>query len=344
LQQQQQQQQQTSTTSSSIWRGLTQLPLLQELHLEGLHEPKSSSCDMAAYTAAFGSAMQQLVQLTELSLSTGSPPPLGGAVLAGASNLSRLQSLKLEIFGSRECPVQFQHLPSSLTALRLADVATSSAPDGSSSSSSGSTWQLPALKQLTVADSGFPTTLLLRLTQLQHFICGGHFGGVVDVVHAALPHLRQLQTLHLTCYGEGVAAEEFASVTASSHLTSLVLVSCEVPAGAARHMFGAGRLLPHLQQLNTTDSVFLSIGLLRGEAAALHWSLLVEAGDVQRIVDSCPALQSLGTLRVAAGLPHAQLLPLVLLSALPELSVGGAGCTDAVAELVLAKMKGGYSS
>jgi hypothetical protein len=72
--------------------------------------------------------------------------------------------------------------------------------------------------------------------------------------------------------------------------------------------------------------------------------LLVEADDAQRIVDSCPALQSLGTLRVAAGLLHAQLLPLVLLSALPELSVGGAGCTDAVAELVLANMTGGHSS
>jgi hypothetical protein len=103
----------------------------------------------ATYPAALGYALQQLVQLTELSLSTGSLW-LDGAVLAGSSNLSRLQSLKLNGVGSEECPVQFQYLPSSLTALHLTSVVISSAPDGSSSSSSDSTWQLLALKQLTL--------------------------------------------------------------------------------------------------------------------------------------------------------------------------------------------------
>jgi hypothetical protein len=61
--------------------------MLQPLHLEEPHK-QNSSLDMAAYTAASGCALQQLVQLTVLSLSTGLQkyPWLGGAVLAGASN------------------------------------------------------------------------------------------------------------------------------------------------------------------------------------------------------------------------------------------------------------------
>jgi hypothetical protein len=345
----------SSSSSSSSWGGLTQLTLLQQLHLEGLHTPEDNSFDMAAYTAALGCALQQLVQLTELSLSSGSNPQLGGAVLAGASNLSRLQRLQLRYVGSDECPVQSQYLPSSLTALHLDYVIPSSAPDGSSSSSSDSTWQLPALQELTMDEAEIPLTVLLHQSQLQYLRCSAEmeeFGNL----HAALPHLQQLQTLHLTYFGgedvgAHVAAEEFASVTASSRLTSLVLVDCVAPAGAARHMFGAGRLLPHLQQLSLTDSEFSETPLSMGEPVVpnvlnsfSNLSLLVEAGDAQRIVDSCPALQSLGALHVAAGLPHAQLLPLVRLSALTELSIGGAGCTDAVAELVLANMTGGHSS
>jgi hypothetical protein len=203
-------------------------------------------------------------------------------------------------------------------------------------------WQL-TLDECVAA----PTGLLLRLPQLQYFYCCHDFEGLGDL-HSALPHLQQLQTLHLFWYGWDLGAEEFASVTASSHLTSLVLVSCEVPAGAARHMFDAKRLLPHMQQLNITNTNIFPSESFWAVPEALEnyeeWSLLVEAGDVQRIVHSCPALQSLGTLRVAAALPHAQLLPLVRLSALTELRIGGAGCTDAAAELVLAKMTGGHRS
>jgi hypothetical protein len=61
---------------------------------------------------------------------------------------------------------------------------------------------------------------------------------------------------------------------------------------------------------------------------------------MQRIVDSCPVLRSLGTLRVAVNLHDYELLPLLQLSALTDLSIGGAGCTDTVAEIVLANMTG----
>jgi hypothetical protein len=195
--------------------------------------------------------------------------------------------------------------------------------------------------------------VLLQLPQLEYFSCYDQSedqSKSLCSMHSALPHLQQLQTLHLSWYGEGVAAEDFASLTASSHLTKLVLVNCDVPAGAARHMFGAGWLLPHLQQLNISYEGFFPTApadrwkWLMGGWMLHNSSLLFEADYAQHIVDSCPALQSLGTLRVAAGLPHAQLLPLVRLSALTGLSVGGAGCTDAVAELVLAKLTGVHSS
>jgi hypothetical protein len=264
-------------------------------------------------------------------------------VLAGASNLSRLQSLKAIRIGGKGGPMQLQYLPSSLTALHLTGVVARLAPDGSSSDS---TWQLPALRKLTMVHCDVPPPVLLRLPQLQYFSHSVERYSM-NKMHRALPHLQQLQTLQLTCFGAGVSAEMFAAVAASSHLTSLVLVSCRMPARAARHMFGAGRLLPRLQQLNTTDDEIVPGAPPGGGPHALEtledWSLLVEDGDAQRIVDSSPALQSLGTLRVAAGLPHAQLLPLVQLNALTELSIGGAGCTDAASELVLAKLEGGHS-
>jgi hypothetical protein len=203
---------------------------------------------------------------------------MGGAVLAGASNLSCLQSLKLADVGSDQCPVQLQCLPSGLTALHLTQVVASATPDGSSSSSSDSTWQLPALKELTLDHCEVcPTVLLLRLPQLQYFSCrdvnfseDNGQNWFFDV-HRALPHLQQLQTLHLAwCGHDDLGAEEFASVTASSHLTSLVLASCDVPAGAARHMFGAGRLLPHLQQLHISHDGFFP------SAPAGRWGWLGE--------------------------------------------------------------------
>jgi hypothetical protein len=223
------------SSSSSSWKGLSQLPLLQQLHLEELHQPKEITFDVAAYTAALGCALQQLVQLTELSLSTDCLW-LDGAVLAGASNLTRLQSLKLEGIGSKECPVQFQYLPSSLTVLHLVDVVTSSAPDSSNNSSSDSTWQLPALKQLTIVDCvANPTVLLLRLPQLQHLTWDDENGKGSLHLMEMMKDLPHLHTLHLACFYNSAGAAEFASVTASSHLTSLVLVSCDVPAAAQLH-------------------------------------------------------------------------------------------------------------
>jgi hypothetical protein len=329
----------SSVSSSSSWRGLSQLSLLQRLHLDQLHSTESNAMTGAAYTAALGSALTQLVQLTELSLSAASPW-LGGAVLAGASNLSRLKSLELKNIGS---PVQFQRLPSSLTSLELLNVIVTTT--SGSSSSSGSSWQLPELQQLLVQDCELHVETLPQMPQLQHLTWDEKITeGSFDLLEITLPHLQQLQTLYLAYiyYSAGPAA--FSAMTASSNLTSLVLVSCDVPAGAARHMFGAGRLLPHLQQLNITHNELQPGALSDGARDALDtikdWSLLVEAGDVQRIVDSCPALQSLGTLRVAGGSDD-ELLPLSQLSALTELSLSGIGWGHTVdATDVLAKMTG----
>jgi hypothetical protein len=111
---------------------------------------------------------------------------------------------------------------------------------------------------------------------------------------------------------------------------------------AVGDMFREGQQLPHLQEFNTTDVDVPLVGDMQSAVDLFNrWSLWIGDGDADRIVQSCPALQSLGSLAVCGGLPHTQLLPLLQLSALTELSIGGAGCTDIVAEKVLAKMTGG---
>jgi hypothetical protein len=281
------------TVEQADCSGLGQLSLLQRVSLEELGVPTPSSVAVAAYSAVLGSELGQLVQLTELSLSVRAQHVLGGAVLAGVSNLRRLQSLNLRKIGSKECPARFQNLPKTLTALQL-DWACVDDPRG-----------------------GFQDTV------------------------GMLPQLQQLQVVHLSCFGDGLDAADFAALTASSCLTSLVLMSCVVSTKAARHMFRPGQLLPHLQQINISAAALADHGDLEVALDGIReLSLLVRAGEMQRIVDSCPVLRSLGTLRVAVNLHDYELLPLLQLSALTDLSIGGAGCTDTVAEIVLANMTG----
>jgi hypothetical protein len=331
----------SSSGSSSNVCGLGQLSLLRRLELEWLREPKYSSFTAAAYTASLGEALGQLVQLTELSLSGDGGGWLSGAVLGRASSLSQLQCLKLVDVGSSHCPVRFADLPCGLTALHLSCVGTAITFDSSSSSS----WQLPLLRQLKVQDCEVPAAALQRMPQLQHFWCENDLLSDFHGIAAGLQHLQQLQTLKLAWFGQDMQAAEFAGLTASSHLTSLELLTCGVDEGAARHMFRQGQLMPQLQR-------FLIAGCdsdWGGDARdALEefsdWSVLLQDGDADRIVTSCPALQSLGTLAIAEGLPQSQLLPLLQLTALTELGIGGDGCTDAVAEQLLAKMTGGRSN
>uniref|UniRef100_A0A383VER3 Uncharacterized protein n=1 Tax=Tetradesmus obliquus TaxID=3088 RepID=A0A383VER3_TETOB len=59
------------------------------------------------------------------------------------------------------------------------------------------------------------------------------------------------------------------------------------------------------------------------------------------ICRSCPALQHLVVLAVAEGVPASDLAPLLQLTELTHLGIGGAGCDDAAADQVLAKLTAG---
>jgi hypothetical protein len=199
------------------------------------------------------------------------------------------------------------------------------------------------LRQLKVQDCKVSPAALLRMPQLQHFTLDDDPVADFHGIPAALQHLQQLQTVQLGWLD--VEATECAGLTASSHLKSPELNACTIPASAGRHMFWQGQLMPQLQLLKTTGC---ETDWYDDTREALddfsNWSVLLRNGDADRIVKSCPALQSLGTLAIAEGLPHDQVLPLLQLNALTQLSIGGYGCTDAVAEQLLAKMTGGRSS
>jgi hypothetical protein len=63
-------------------------------------------------------------------------------------------------------------------------------------------------------------------------------------------------------------------------------------------------------------------------------NLLFGPGDAQRLVDCCPALQELGCVALSADADSSSLLPLLQLSRLTSLVIGGTMCGDADAELL----------
>jgi hypothetical protein len=67
-------------------------------------------------------------------------------------------------------------------------------------------------------------------------------------------------------------------------------------------------------------------------------NLLLTPGDAQQLVDCCPALQELGCVSLSDA-DSSSLLPLLQLSALTSLEIGGTMCGDNEAEQ-LAKLTG----
>jgi hypothetical protein len=117
---------------------------------------------------------------------------------------------------------------------------------------SSSSWQLPSLRRLEVVDYHFPAAALLHMPQLQHISFHNDPAGCFDGILTAMQHLQQLQTLKLSwCQGAAEAAG-FAGLTASSHLTSLELHACDIPAGLVHDMFWQGHMMPQLQLFRTT--------------------------------------------------------------------------------------------
>jgi hypothetical protein len=320
-------------------RQLAMLSSLQRLQLSHLQPFISSTKVMspspvcavtiAANSAGLGAALCQLVQLTALVLTAGHTWPLSGHVLAKASCLSRLQYLSLGYVGTAEHPVELQDLPDSLISVNLNTVHLGSIQTVSSS------WQLSGLQRLTLNWTQAEPALLLRMPQLQTLYWFPSENLVLEKM-PVLPMLVQLQylrTIHLDCMASAADVADYAALTANSQLEELWLENLSLAAPAIAHIFPVGRRLPQLRTLQTAGlnvlwDEFEKRGLLLGPSSA------------GQIAACCPALQALGVLIVDTALAAADLQPLLQLSALTHLELGGEGCDDAVAEQLLAKLTG----
>jgi hypothetical protein len=146
---------------------------------------------------------------------------------------------------------------------------------------------LSQLKHLEVSDSKELNPAVLRaMTNLQHLAITDtplHPRSISPsaAVQAAmllslLPTMQQLTCLHLTdCLSWPQAPQAYAALTAPPKLARLILRSCQLPSGACQHMFALQNQLPQLSQL-----VLL---------AKLPQNVPLEAGDVAKVVRSCPA-------------------------------------------------------
>ncbi|WIA31979.1 hypothetical protein OEZ86_002833 [Tetradesmus obliquus] len=288
-----------------------------------------------AYSAVLGTALGQLVQLTMLSLSTDCAWRLGGLALALLSSLSNLQRLELATAGTDQHPVQMQNLPGSLTALSLTDIIVDSTQDISSCC------QLSRLQQLELSATDVPATMLRHVPWLQTLFLDASMKK-----HAVLPMLPQLQHIRSVILEEmqgAAAASDYAALTASSQLEKLQLTMCGIAGSAAEHMFAAGRLLPQLHSISIQsefENPWFPTEDKDSDDEDDDCALVLGPGDAARLAACCPGLQALGTLAVEADVTAADLLPLLQLTALTRLELGGHGCGDDVAQQVLAKMTG----
>jgi hypothetical protein len=232
-------------------------------------------------------------------------------------HLSRLTSLR-ELHISKYAVVTHQglsHIESlqQLTQLRIIGASYAIEPGTIPGFSA-----LSGLKHLEVSDSKqLHPAVLAAMTGLQHLAITDtplHPRGVSPsaAVHAAtllslLPTMQQLTCLHLTdCLSWPQAPQAYAALTAPPKLARLILRSCQLPPGACQHMFTRQDQLPQLTQL-----VLL---------AKLPQNVPLEAGDVAKVVGSCPALRQLDVDLGRQGV--ADLWPLVQLSTLTWLSAG----------------------
>jgi hypothetical protein len=141
------------------------------------------------------------------------------------------------------------------------------------------------------------------------------------------------------------SAADYAALTASSHLQTLKVVNCSMAATAAEHMLTAGRPLLHLTELSITpvrcssEISSQAADWLQDPAGLGDHSLAVGPAIAGRLVACCPALQALDVLVLEDGVVASDLAPLLQLTALTRLGIGGVGCDNA-ATLVLAAMTG----
>jgi hypothetical protein len=107
-------------------------------------------------------------------------------------------------------------------------------------------------------------------------------------------------------------------------------------------MFVAGRLLPHLHTICIDQGLFGSSWTQHDELDEDddYDGLVIGTYDAARLAACCSGLCALGTLIITDDVTAADLLPLLQLSVLTKLELGGKAVADDVAEQVLANLTG----
>jgi hypothetical protein len=280
---------------------------------------------------------------------------LEGSALSLASRLSQLQHLQLAYVGSEQVPLQLQHLPRSLTFLRLKQC------HASAGDTLGSSRRLLAgLQQLQLERmSTLPQDALGLMPQLHGITCiecglqmepyqrrDPVHGSHAEQLCSMLPDLKQLQHVELSGFRHPLEAAGYAAVTASAQLTALIMTTWSPPPGAAQHMFAPGQKLTALQrlQIRVSDEYTRSLDCYGWERHH-NWirgtSWVLEPGVVGLLVTCCPELRDLSVVWAGADISGSELQQLLQLTALTRLSIGGEAWTDDTASSVLAQMTGG---
>jgi hypothetical protein len=201
-------------------------------------------------------------------------------------------------------PCKLQHLPSSITQLQFAGDRYIIGPEFNNEPSlPPQMLQLAGLLQLDLQECAFTPAVLgafTRMQKLKLWQCTLLPRGPDDdddvydtqgtaALLDALAKLTCLQDLELALDGldtVSTAPQRFASLTASTHLTRLVLepYGCiPLAKGAVQYMFPAGRHLPLLQHITITPRVEE-----RQDWDADQWC--IDAADIRQIASCCTGL------------------------------------------------------
>jgi HPt (histidine-containing phosphotransfer) domain-containing protein len=287
-----------------------------------------------------------LTQLTQLKIAPGLLPKDAAAPFSTLQQLHELNFWGQEV----ESPSILQGLPPSLTKLQV----NWNAPEDLSNSRVPALSSLTAMQELDlwsrdVGGSILPSFCASRQQLRVLKLAGRLSSGLLPALLAAMPRLPQLQELVVSNINGDVRPLGAADVElydqllpAAPQLTTLELswVKGEMlPANCGQHLFAAGVSLPRLKQLVLGLPSDVWEWCKEDVAVAGYVDGMTQClgrGDIGRLARCCPALEMLWIPgMVQRGV---DMSPLLRLTALTELFVGGEAINDAVASGVLAQM------
>jgi hypothetical protein len=253
---------------------------------------------MQQLAADLPSLLQQLPRLAVLELPG---MPMSAAAMQQLGGMQGLHELVLTR-AEHMPPCKLQHLPSSITQLQFAgDIYIIGPESGNDPSLPPQLPQLAGLLKLQLQECTFTPTALGAFTRLQELklrdctlLPFGADGSEFDTEGTAalldaLAQMTCLQDLELALEGldtVSTAPQRFAALTASTHLTRLVLEPDDcipLAKGAVQYMFPTGRQLPLLQHITIRPHV----------EDAQDWDLTewcIDSADISRIASCCSGL------------------------------------------------------